>query len=158
MAADFKSHVLRRDEKGLLGIPFKRWLLSGVTGGLCFALGGIFMGGFTVVVAVGVAMSVLILTGQRHGMPLWLRWSLGLRGRLILLAARQPDGLAARLSETLDLPVSAITVIDGDALFAPPDHPTLTPASQWVSRPEALSDDDLVFVEGPLDDHLLEVS
>ena len=34
MAADFKSHVLLRDEKGLFGIPFKRLLLAGVGGGI----------------------------------------------------------------------------------------------------------------------------
>ena len=33
MAVDFKSHVLLRDEKGLFGIPFKRWLGAGVGGG-----------------------------------------------------------------------------------------------------------------------------
>ena len=31
--ADFKSHVLRRDEKGIFGIPFKRLLGCGLGGG-----------------------------------------------------------------------------------------------------------------------------
>ena len=38
MSADFKSHVLRRDEKGFFGIPFKRLLLAGVGGGLTYTL------------------------------------------------------------------------------------------------------------------------
>ena len=38
MAADFKSHVLMRDEKGLFGIPFKRLLLAGVGGGLTYTI------------------------------------------------------------------------------------------------------------------------
>lgn len=29
MVAEFKSHVLSRDEKGFMGIPFKRLLLAG---------------------------------------------------------------------------------------------------------------------------------
>ncbi len=38
MAADFKSHVLMRDEKGFMGIPFKRLLLAGVCGGLTYTI------------------------------------------------------------------------------------------------------------------------
>ena len=38
MTADFKSHVLRRDEKGFAGIPFRRLLVSGVSGGLVYTL------------------------------------------------------------------------------------------------------------------------
>ena len=38
MSADFKSHVLLRDEKGFLGIPFKRLLLAAVGGGLVYTI------------------------------------------------------------------------------------------------------------------------
>ena len=33
MAADFKSHILSRDEKGFGGIPFKRLLFGGIAAG-----------------------------------------------------------------------------------------------------------------------------
>lgn len=32
MAADFKSHILSRDEKGFGGVPFKRLLFGGIAG------------------------------------------------------------------------------------------------------------------------------
>lgn len=45
MAADFKSHVLLRDEKGFFGIPFKRLLLGGVGGGLTYTVFNLAMPG-----------------------------------------------------------------------------------------------------------------
>jgi len=38
MAADFKSHILSRDEKGFGGIPFKRLLFGGIAGGLTYTV------------------------------------------------------------------------------------------------------------------------
>jgi hypothetical protein len=38
MAADFKSHILSRDEKGFGGIPFKRLLFGGIAGGFTYTL------------------------------------------------------------------------------------------------------------------------
>ena len=55
MAAELKSHVLLREEKGFLGIPFKRLLLAGVGGGLVYTLGKIALpdwGQGSVIIAV----------------------------------------------------------------------------------------------------------
>ncbi len=96
MAADLKSHVLLRDEKGLLGIPFKRLLLAGVAGGMGYTLIRLVLPGWAAGAGVVVALGVLILSGTRGGLPLWQRWVLALRGSLLLAAVRQPEGLAGR--------------------------------------------------------------
>ena len=38
MSADFKSHILSRDEKGFGGVPFKRLLFGGIGGGLAYTV------------------------------------------------------------------------------------------------------------------------
>jgi hypothetical protein len=150
MVAEIKSHVLRRDEKGFLGIPFKRWLLSGVIGGMVFAVGSIALSGGGIALGFGVALGVLILTGERYGMPRWLRWWLAWRGLLILRAVAHPQGLAARLTDWLDIPVQAVMVVEGDQLFAPPSDTTLVEPSEWISLldPHA-ENDDLIFIDQP---------
>jgi hypothetical protein len=42
MVAELKSHVLRRDEKGMFGIPFKRLLGAGMAGVIVFMIARIF--------------------------------------------------------------------------------------------------------------------
>jgi len=73
MGADFKSHVLLRDEKGFFGIPFKRLLLGGVGGGLTYTLFNIVMPTWAIPAGVVLAIFVLIMTGTRGGLPLGLR-------------------------------------------------------------------------------------
>src|SRR5688572_2238431 len=133
MVAAIKSHVLRREEKGFLGIPFKRWTLSGVVGGMVFAVGSIVLSGGGIALGFGVALAVLILTGERYGMPRWLRWWLAWRGHLILHAATHPQGVAARLAQWLDMPVAAVMGLEGDTLFAPSGVVDTGDLTEWVS-------------------------
>ena len=102
MAADFKSHVLRRDEKGLLGVPFKRMLLGGVCGGLGYLLSGLLLGAGGIPVGIVVGVTAIILTGTRGGLPLWLRLVCRGRGALLLAAARDHRGLAAQVVRWLN--------------------------------------------------------
>ncbi len=148
MAAEFKSHVLRRDEKGLLGIPFKRWLLGGVAGGLVFALASLPLGSWAIPPAVAVAAALLVFTGERRGMPLWQRLLFHWRGNLVIAAARRPEGMAARLAQALEIPVASVFVVDGDQLFAPPAAAAVVDFTEWVTLLDPQAEDDgLVFVE-----------
>ena len=88
MAADFKSHVLLRDEKGFFGIPFKRLLLGGVGGGLTYTVCNIAMPNWSIPAGVVLAIFVLVMTGTRGGLPLWQRLLYRVRGSLLLAAAR----------------------------------------------------------------------
>mgnify|MGYP001277120600 FL=1 len=73
MSADFKSHVLLRDEKGFPGIPFKRLLLAAVGGGLVYTLVRLASAEMALPVGVVTGLALLILTGLRGGLPLWQR-------------------------------------------------------------------------------------
>lgn len=153
MTAEFKSHVLRRDEKGFLGIPFKRWLLSGVSGGLVFAVGSIVVQGRAFILAALLAVALLILTGERYGMPRWLRWWLAWRGQLILQAERKPQGYAAQIAQFLEIPVLPTLHLDGNRLFAPTVLTAVSDLTAWVTRVEP-DGEDLIFIENPLPDDL----
>ena len=149
MTADFKSHVLRRDEKGFAGIPFRRLLVSGVSGGLVYTLTRILLPGLTLPAGIGAALGVLILTAPRGGLPLWQRLWLRLRGAILLRAADHPT--LTELARLLNLPL-ALAQLDGDALFAPPTGNELD-LREWITfaqAGEADHDDGLVFVNAPL--------
>ena len=128
MAADFKSHVLRRDEKGFAGIPFKRLLLAGVSGGMVLVISRFALGNLAFVVAVITVVLTLALTGPRGGLPLWQRLLYRLRGSLMLAAARRPVSPVGRLGIALDVP-AGLVALDAEVVFAPPeglpDHATL---------------------------------
>ncbi len=148
MAAEFKSHVLRRDEKGFLGIPFKRWLLSGVGGGLLFAFGSFALGTWSIPVGIAAVIIILVFTGERGGMPLWLRLLFHWRGALIIAAARRPDGLAPRIARLLEVPVESVVLVEGDRLFDPPAQVSGGDFTEWITLVDPHTEDDgLVFVE-----------
>ena len=130
MVAQFKSHVLRRDEKGMLGIPFKRWLMSGITGvmifmfaRILFPVGAIPIGGLSFI-------AMLILTAQRGGLSLYTRLLYRVRGWIIIAAARQSDGLIARLADTLELPTHLVT-LDSQQVFASQETTQAMDLSEW---------------------------
>ncbi|MBN1965544.1 MAG: hypothetical protein JW910_12920, partial [Anaerolineae bacterium] len=121
MAADFKSHVLRRDEKGFMGIPFKRLLLGGVSGGMTLVCTRFLVGHLAVVLALVVCLLALALTGLRGGLPLWQRMLYRLRGSLMLATARHPHSLSGRLGTALDVPADLVK-LDAEVVFAPPEQ------------------------------------
>lgn len=149
MAADFKSHVLLRDEKGLFGIPFKRLLLAGVSGGLTYTIFNLAVPGWSIPVAVVTALLTIVLTGLRGGIPLWQRIIYRLRGTLLLIAARFPRSPIGQLTETLELPVELVQ-LDGARVFAPPSPNLDVDLREWITFAHAQETDGLVFVDAPL--------
>jgi hypothetical protein len=153
MAADFKSHVLRRDEKGFAGIPFKRLLLAGVSGGMVLVISRFALGNLAFVVAVLTVVLTLALTGPRGGLPLWQRLVYRLRGSLMLAAARRPTSPIGRLGVALDVP-AGLVALDAEAVFAPPEGEVEADMTEWITfarAAEADHDAGLVFMEKPLE-------
>ena len=149
MASDFKSHVLRRDEKGVFGVPFKRWLLAGVGGGLVYMVTSFAFRGWGIPIGMVAVILTIVFTAPRGGIPLWLRLIYRLRGSLLLIALRHPGSVWARLSDLLELPVEVVH-LDGDLLFAPP-HRTELDLREWITFATATDDDGLIFVDSPLE-------
>ena len=149
MAADFKSHVLRRDEKGVFGIPFKRLLLAGVGAGLTYTVFNLALPGWSILVAVGMSIAVIVLTAPRGGIPLWNRLQYRLRGSLLLIALHHPHSFLAKLPELLELPVELVR-LDGSRTFAPPDRAFELDLREWITFAHASEEDGLVFVDSPL--------
>jgi len=152
MAADFKSHVLMRDEKGFLGIPFKRLLLAGVCGGLTYTVARIAAPDWSIPVGVVLALFVLIMTGTRGGLPLWQRLTYRVRGSLLLAAARDLQGVFGHIGRSLELPMELVK-LDGAVVFAPAQPTYDIDMREWVTfarAAEADRDDGFVFVEAPM--------
>ncbi len=152
MAADLKSHVLRRDEKGFAGIPFKRLLLSGVSGGMVLVISRFALGNLAFALAVVTVVLTLVLTAPRGGLPLWQRLLYRARGSLMLAAERKPNSIAGRLGTTFDMPTGLVT-LDAEAVFTPPEREAEADMTEWVTfarADEADHDAGLVFLEKPL--------
>ncbi len=153
MAADLKSHVLRRDEKGFMGIPFKRMLLGGVSGGMTLIIARFAVGNLAFLVAALTFILALTLTGPRGGIPLWQRLLYRLRGSLMLAAARKPNSLLGQLGTLFEVPSDLVTM-DGGVIFAPPEGEVEADMTEWVTfarADEADHDSGLVFLEKPLE-------
>jgi hypothetical protein len=153
MAADFKSHVLLRDEKGLFGIPFKRLLLAGVGGGVTYTVFNMAFPGWSIPVAVVTAFLTIVLTGLRGGIPLWQRLIYRLRGTLLLIAIRHPRSPIGQLTEMLELPVELVR-LDGARIFTPPAQSVAVDLREWITFAHAHETDGLVFVDAPLKEAL----
>lgn len=149
MVAEFKSHVLRRDEKGFAGVPFKRLMLSGVGGGLVYTLGRFAVPDVAIPLALAVGLLLVALTAPRGGIPRWQRLLYRLRGSLLLAAARRPESLAGRLGRLAELPAE-LARLDGAALFAPPLAALEGDLAEWVTfalPADADRDDGLELLE-----------
>ena len=153
MAVDFKSHVLRRDEKGLFGIPFKRWLGAGVGGGLAYTVMGVFISAYAIPFGLVFALCIIILTAQRGGIPLWQRLQFRIRGRLLIIAETYPDSLVAQVVELLDLPANLVR-LDGASIFAPPHAHHDIDLREWITFAHAGEQDGLTFVDSPMKEGL----
>jgi hypothetical protein len=153
VAADFKSHVLRRDEKGFAGIPFKRLLLGGVSGGMVLIITRFALGNLAFLLAALTFFLALILTGPRGGLPLWLRLLYRLRGGLMLAVERRPKSINGRIGTALDVPTGLVT-LDAEVVFAPPEGEVEADMTEWITfahANEADHDSGLVFLEKPLE-------
>ncbi len=153
-SATFKSNVLLRDEKGFMGIPFKRLLLAGVSGGLMYSVSKLFAPAWSIPLASACGIALLVMTSPRGGIPRWQRWLYRLRGNLMLAMVDQSDTLAANVGKFLELR-SGLVLLDGARLFVPvqSQRHTLVDWSEWVTfseASEASRDEGLVVVESPL--------
>lgn len=147
MVAELKSHVLRRDEKGMFGIPFKRLLGAGVGGVVIFMVARILFPIGAIPFGFVGFIGLLILSAQSGGLSLYTRLLYRLRGWLIIAAAAKPDGRLAQVVETLELPTHLVR-LDGAQVYAPPEKAVEVDLSQWETY--AAPDEDgqgLVFVE-----------
>jgi len=153
-SATFKSNVLLRDEKGFMGIPFKRLLLAGVLGGLVYALSKFVTADWSIPLAILLAVIVLVLTSPRGGIPRWQRLVYRLRGMLMTALVDNPHSLAAQVGKLLEL-TPRYVVLEGSTLFAPPQLPAQHEVdwSEWVTYTqarEASVDDGLVVLGAAL--------
>lgn len=118
MAAQFKSNVRRREEKGFGSVSMKRLIFCGVGAVLVFmTLRLTPLAGLSLPAMVGVFAALLILSGPRGGLPLWQRILLGWRGSLVLAAVKRPGGLAAQLAQGLSLNLE-VARLRGERVFA----------------------------------------
>jgi hypothetical protein len=149
MAADFKSHILRRDEKGLFGVPFKRLLMAGIIAGFTYTLSNLALPLWSIPLAAGVGIVALVLTGLRGGIPLWERLMYRLRGAALLRAARNPAGIVAQIAHLMEMPLHLLR-LDGASVFAPPTPKLEIDLREWITFAHAAEEDGLVFVDSPL--------
>lgn len=156
MSADFKSHILSRDEKGFAGIPFKRLLLGGVVGGLAYTVFRLTLPGAAIPAGIVTLFTVILLTGLRGGLPLWMRLWLSLRGWLLIQAASHPKGVIDELARLINLN-TALARLSGEAAFASLRHAPDVDLREWATfaRPHDLDrGDGLVFVDAPLQERI----
>lgn len=130
MVAELKSHVLRRDEKGMLGIPFKRLLGAGVGAVMLFMAVRFVLPIAALPAGLVGFIGLLILLAQSGGLSLYTRLLYRVRGWLIIAAASQPDSLIGQLADTLELPTHLV-VLDGELVFAPVGQVLDVNLSEW---------------------------
>jgi hypothetical protein len=148
----FKSHILRRDEKGMFGIPFKRLLGAGLGGGLIITLTKIPLPSLSIPLGMVGAVLILILTTPRGGIPRWQQMFYEWRWRLKVAALSAPHSLLGNVGLMFQLPAET-TSIDGDGVFNPTDEAApRTNLTDWVSfanPTDADHDEGMVFIKKP---------
>ena len=147
MTVDLKSHVLRRNEKGFFGIPFKRLLASGMAGGMTLVTTQNISGSaFSFVMAVAVALGTLIMTASRGGVPLWKRLIYGFQARLIRASVGN-NPIIAQFCALLKIAHDS-TALDGAQLFSSHHTDQLTRPQEWIVFAN-LDDHGLALVDTP---------
>jgi len=148
LAADFKSQVLLRDEKGVFGIPFKRLLLAGVGGGLTYTITNLLVATWSIPMAMVMPIAIVWLTAPRGGIPLWSRLVYRWRGWLLLTASHHPHSFVAQVVDILDLPLELVR-LNGSHLFTAPNQVEID-LREWITYAHAGEQDGLIFVDEPL--------
>lgn len=150
--ADFKSHVLRRDEKGMFGVPFKRLLLAGFGGGLTMTVTRLVVPDIAVILAFISAIALIVLTAPRGGIPRWKHIVYDWRWRLMTAASLAPSSVIGALGQLLNLPADRLH-LDGTTLFrAVDDSAPRTELTDWISfarLEDVEAANGLVFAKSP---------
>ncbi len=129
----FKSHILRRDEKGVFGIPFKRLLGCGLGTGTQFTVLRLVMPDYAFIIGAVTLLLLLIYTTPRGGIPRWRHMVLNVQWQLLSAVTLTPDSIAGQLGHAVGLPVGQID-IDAEYLFnASDDEAPRTALTDWVS-------------------------
>ena len=152
MTARFKSHVTRREERGLFGLTMNRMIAIGGGGFLGYALGRLLQLPLGLNVPLSIIALVLFayLLGEPAGVPRFLRLLTAWRASIMVAGRQRPTSLAARLCNALGWDARQ-TLVNGDALFASPTHIS----DDSMSGIEILDVDDLTAggIEILSDDH-----
>ncbi|MEP7285029.1 MAG: hypothetical protein ABI947_04590 [Chloroflexota bacterium] len=145
----FKSHILRRDEKGIFGIPFKRLLGAGLGGGLIITLTKIPLPDLSIVLGIVGTILLLILTAPQGGIPRWQRLLYDWRWRLMIAAVNTPQSLLGSVGLLFQIPAEP-TDINGDTFFTPIDEAApRTDLTDWVSFTNPSDAEGMVFIKQP---------
>jgi hypothetical protein len=156
MAAQFKSNVRLREEKGLGSVSMKRLIFCGVGAVLAFMLLRFTpLASVALPALVVIFIALLILSGARGGLPLWQRLLLGWRGLLVLHAARHPRGWGAQIASALNLDPS-IARLRSARLFTGRGSDTEADLGDWTlyaDLKEAEGQRGLRLLERVLDDN-----
>jgi hypothetical protein len=147
--AEFKSHILRRDEKGMFGIPFKRLLACGLGGGMITTVSKIPFPSWSVLLGILGFFVLLVLTAPRGGIPRWRHLWYGWQWRLLVAAATSPTSALGKLGRELQLPIGSLD-IDGDLLFSSSEENSpRTALTDWVSFTQPDEAEGLVLLDNP---------
>jgi hypothetical protein len=149
--ATFKSHILRRDEKGVFGIPFKRLLGCGLGTGALFTLLRVAIPDYAFLIGAITLVLLLIYTTPRGGIPRWRHIALNVQWHLLSAAALAPSSLTGQLGKAFRLPAEQID-IDAERLFnLTEDDAPRTAMTDWVSfaSASAAGDSGLTLAKSP---------
>jgi len=146
--AEFKSHVLRRDEKGVFGIPFKRLLGCGLGAGALLTVSRTFAPDYAVIASAACFVSLLVLTAPSGGIARWKHILYSVRWRMLTAASLAPKSVAGQLAHALGVPGAGID-IDADSLFRTDEDAPRTDLSDWVSFSQPLTADALSVEVSP---------
>ena len=150
--ATFKSHVLRRDEKGMLSIPFKRWLGAGLGGAVVMTLLKIFLPDLSIGAGLVGFVLALYFTSPQGGVARWQRLLLQWQWTLRVAVSTAPHGLLGQLGTSLQLSTAPL-YLDGDTFFHPQGEVApRTQLTDWVAfwRPlDVTTGNGLVFSQQP---------
>ena len=130
--AEFKSHVLKRDEKGLFGIPFKRLLGCGLGAGALLTVLRLALPDLAFVSGAVSFVVLLVLTAPRGGIARWQQLVYALRWWLLSASALTPKSVTGQLARALGVPGESLD-IDVDVLFRADEDAPRTDLSDWVS-------------------------
>ena len=130
--AEFKSHVLKRDEKGVFGIPFKRLLGCGLGAGALLTGLRMVLPDLAAMISAVSFVVLLVLTAPRGGIARWRQLVYALRWWLLTASALAPKSMGGQLARALGVPGESID-IDADTLFQVEDDAPRTDLSDWVS-------------------------
>jgi hypothetical protein len=145
----FKGRLLRCQEKGFFGIPFKRLLGAGLSGRMITTITKMPFPDLSLLLGLVSAIAVLIYITPRGGIPRWQRVVFEWRWRLQVAGITAPQSVLGLLSASLQLSTVSLD-IDGDMLFSMGDDtaPRIL-LTDWVSFGNPHSEG-MEFVGAPL--------